>query len=407
MPKIFISYRRDDSGGHAGRLYDRLVQHFGPENVFIDVDTIGPGVDFVEAVNHAVTACDRLIAVIGREWLTAPGARGSRRLDDPEDLVRLEIATAFERGITVIPLLVRGAQPPRSTELPDGLKELASRNALEVTDARFHSDLDRLIEELEAPTQDSPSDSMFGGRQRRVAQQEVASKSPALRVLMVEDSEDDAELLVRELRKGGYEPSFQRVDTAADMQAALDRQPWDLVLTDHNMPNFSALGALSIIQNRGLDLPFIIVSGTIGEDAAVAAMKAGAHDFIMKGNPARLIPAVERELREAEVRRTRRDAEQEERRLNLELTDQHRQLEQQVKELSGLNELLQQHLMQRSVLLKAYQEVREGLESLAQEAADLLEKTGTGQLPDIDGIPGFDSEGKMTVLFSDDPATGR
>ena len=375
MPKIFISYRRDDSGGHAGRLYDRLVQHFGPENVFIDVDTIGPGVDFVEAVNHAVAACDRLIAVIGREWLAAPGARGNRRLDDPEDMVRLEIATAFERGITVIPLLVRGAQPPRATELPDGLKGLASRNALEVTDARFHSDLDRLIEELEAPSHDSLSDSTFGGRQRHTAEQETASKSPALRVLMVEDSEDDAELLLRELRRGGYDPDFQRVDTAADMHAALDRQTWDLVLTDHNMPNFSALGALTIMQNRGLDLPFIIVSGTIGEDAAIAAMKAGAHDFVMKGNPARLIPAVERELREAEVRRARRDAEQEESRLNLELTGRNRELEQQVKELSGLNELIEQHLRQRTVLLKAYQEVREGLETLAREAAGLLEKT--------------------------------
>ena len=394
MPKIFISYRRDDSGGHAGRLYDRLVQHFGPENVFIDVDTIGPGVDFVEAVNHAVTACDRLIAVIGREWLAAPGARGNRRLDDPEDMVRLEIATAFERGIRVIPLLVQGAQPPQATELPDGLKDLASRNALEVTDARFHSDLDRLIEELEAPTQDLPSDSMFAGRQRRTADQETASKSPALRVLIVEDSEDDAELLLRELRRGGYDPNFQRVDTAADMQAALDRQTWDLVLTDHNMPSFSSLGALTIMQNRGLDLPIIIVSGTIGEDAAVAAMKAGAHDFVMKGNLARLIPAVERELREAEARRARRDAEQEERRLNLELTDRQQQLEQQVKELSGLNELLQQHLRQRSVLLKAYQEVREGLESLARDAADLLENTGIGHLPDIDGIPGFDPEEK-------------
>ena len=392
MPKIFISYRRDDSGGHAGRLYDRLVQHFGPENVFIDVDTIGPGVDFVEAVNHAVAACDRLIAVIGREWLAAPGARGNRRLDDPEDMVRLEIATAFERGITVIPLLVRGAQPPRATELPDGLKGLASRNALEVTDARFHSDLDRLIEELEAPSHDSLSDSVFGGRQRHTAEQETASKSPALRVLMVEDSEDDAELLLRELRRGGYDPDFQRVDTAADMHAALDRQTWDLVLTDHDMPNFSALGALTIMQNRGLDLPFIIVSGTIGEDAAIAAMKAGAHDFVMKGNPARLIPAVERELREAEVRRARRDAEQEESRLNLELTGRNRELEQQVKELSGLNELIEQHLRQRTVLLKAYQEVREGLETLAREAAGLLEKTGTGHLPDIDAIPGFDTE---------------
>ena len=216
--------------------------------------------------------------------------------------------------------------------------------------------------------------------------------STPLRLLVVEDSEDDAELRLRELRRGGYDPDFQRVDTAADMHAALDRQTWDLVLTDHDMPNFSALGALTIMQNRGLDLPFIIVSGTIGEDAAIAAMKAGAHDFVMKGNPARLIPAVERELREAEVRRARRDAEQEESRLNLELTERNRELEQQVKQLSGLNELIEQHLRQRTVLLKAYQEVREGLETLAREAAGLLEKTGTGHLPVIDAIPGFDTE---------------
>ena len=393
MPKIFISYRRDDTGGHAGRLYDRLVQHFGRENVFIDVDTIGPGVDFVEAVNHAVAACDRLIAVIGRDWLTAPGARGSWRLDDPEDLVRLEIATALQQGIRVIPLLVQGARPPGSGELPEGLKELASRNALEVTDARFHSDLDRLIEELEAPSQDSPTDGMFGGRQR-LAKQEATDKSSALRVLMVEDSEDDAELVLRQLRRGGYEPSALRVDTSEDMNAALDRQGWDLVLTDHNMPSFSSLGALTLMQNRGLDLPFIIVSGTIGEDAAVAAMKAGAHDYVMKGDLARLIPAIERELREAEVRRSRRATEQEERRLNLELEERNRQLEQQVKELSERNGLLEQRLRQHSDLLKAYQDVRQGLEGLAREAADLLEKTGSGHLQDIDGIPSSDSEGR-------------
>ncbi|MGH7411491.1 MAG: response regulator, partial [Candidatus Methylomirabilis sp.] len=130
-----------------------------------------------------------------------------------------------------------------------------------------------------------------------------------LRVLIVEDSEDDAALLVRELRRGGYDPEIRRVDTTAAMSAALDRETWDIVISDYTMPRFSAPAALSLFQERGLDVPFIIVSGTVGEDAAVAAMKAGAHDYLMKGKLARLVPAVERELREAEGRRERKRAE--------------------------------------------------------------------------------------------------
>jgi len=130
-----------------------------------------------------------------------------------------------------------------------------------------------------------------------------------LRVLIVEDSEDDAALLVRELRRGGYDPEFGRVDTAAAMSAALDREAWDIVISDYTMPRFSAPAALSLFQERGLDVPFIIVSGTVGEDTAVAAMKAGAHDYLMKGKLTRLVPAVERELREAEGRRERKRAE--------------------------------------------------------------------------------------------------
>src|SRR3712207_1722610 len=133
-----------------------------------------------------------------------------------------------------------------------------------------------------------------------------------LKLLLVEDSEDDALLLLRELRRGGYEPLCKRVDTAADMEAALDERAWDLVIADHSMPAFSSSAALELLKRRGfVDVPFIIVSGRIGEDAAVAAMKAGAHDYIMKGNLARLNTAIERELREAEVRRERRRAEEE------------------------------------------------------------------------------------------------
>ncbi len=129
-----------------------------------------------------------------------------------------------------------------------------------------------------------------------------------LRVLMVEDSNSDAELLLLELQAGGYEPVFQRVDTPEGMRAALEKQSWDIIISDYVMPRFDGLAALKLAQDKGCDLPFIIVSGKIGEDVAVVAMKAGAHDYIVKGNWARLAPAVRRELREAEVRQERREA---------------------------------------------------------------------------------------------------
>ena len=131
-----------------------------------------------------------------------------------------------------------------------------------------------------------------------------------LRVLLVEDSENDALLLLRELKRGGYEPSSMRVDNAVEMEAALEDHTWDLVISDHSMPSFNSLAALDLVRGKGfVDLPFIIVSGRIGEDAAVSAMKAGAHDYIMKDNLARLNSAIERELGDAEVRRSRREAE--------------------------------------------------------------------------------------------------
>lgn len=130
-----------------------------------------------------------------------------------------------------------------------------------------------------------------------------------LRLLLVEDSEDDAMLLLRELRRGGYVPTFERVATATAMLNALSRE-WELIICDYCMPEFNAPVALKLLQETGLDLPFIIVSATIGEDVAVAAMKAGAHDYIIKDNLTRLVPAIERELREAKVRLARKQAEE-------------------------------------------------------------------------------------------------
>src|ERR1051325_6129655 len=132
-----------------------------------------------------------------------------------------------------------------------------------------------------------------------------------LRVLLVEDSEDDAALLLRELRKGRYEPVHLRVETKEAMLAALADGEWDMVISDYAMPRFDGLRALQTLHEVDPDMPFLIVSGEIGEETAVALMKAGAHDYIMKSNYARLIPAIDRELREAEMRRARRVAERE------------------------------------------------------------------------------------------------
>ncbi|MBI3805349.1 MAG: EAL domain-containing protein [Nitrospirae bacterium] len=130
-----------------------------------------------------------------------------------------------------------------------------------------------------------------------------------LRVLIVEDSAEDAELLIAELRRGGYEPACERVCTADGLNAALDRQAWDIAFGDYSMPHFNGVAALKLLKERGIDLPFIFVSGTIAEKRAVEAMKSGAKDYVMKGNMKRLLPAIDRELREVALRRDHAQAE--------------------------------------------------------------------------------------------------
>jgi signal transduction histidine kinase/DNA-binding NarL/FixJ family response regulator len=129
-----------------------------------------------------------------------------------------------------------------------------------------------------------------------------------LRALLIEDEPGDAELVLLELRRAGLEPEAERVDTAPAMHRALDRRPWQVIIADYNVPGFGGLEPLRIVQRRGLDLPFILVSGAIGEETAVEAMKAGAHDYVLKQSLTRLGAAVRRELREAELRRERRHA---------------------------------------------------------------------------------------------------
>jgi signal transduction histidine kinase len=139
---------------------------------------------------------------------------------------------------------------------------------------------------------------------------ETGITNKALRALIADDSENDVLFLLRALRKAGYEPVYERVSTAPAMKAALQRQTWDIVISDYEMPNFGGFEALQLLKESGHDLPFILVSAVVSEETAVAAMKAGAHDYIMKRNLVRLAPAIERELREAQTRGARKAAEE-------------------------------------------------------------------------------------------------
>jgi hypothetical protein len=145
---IFISYRRSDSQGEAGRLFDELVKEFGQQAVFMDVAAIDAGSDFRKAISDSVGNCDVLLALIGPEWLNAADEHGNRRLDNVADYVRLEISAALRRDIAVVPVLLRGAKMPRAEQLPTDVAELSYRNAVELTHPRWKSDVQVLIKAL-------------------------------------------------------------------------------------------------------------------------------------------------------------------------------------------------------------------------------------------------------------------
>ena len=145
---IFISYRRDDTEGETGRLFDDLVRSFGENSVFMDVSDINPGVDYRKAIDDNVASCGVLLAMIGPQWSSITNSTGARRLDDANDFVRLEIASALARKVAVIPVLVHDAKMPQPDELPADLKELAFRNSVEITHARWNSDVQLLTNAL-------------------------------------------------------------------------------------------------------------------------------------------------------------------------------------------------------------------------------------------------------------------
>lgn len=173
--RIFLCYRRDDSSGHTGRIYDELSHHFAPGQVFMDIDSIDPGLDFTEVVDRALASSAVVVVVIGRGWLTAADERG-RRLDDPGDHVRRELATALARGRRVIPVLVQGARMPTVGQLPEPLQPLAHRNAIELSDTRWRFDIDNLTRAL-----DRTVAHVGGGAGTRVIPRAVEAGAPVER----------------------------------------------------------------------------------------------------------------------------------------------------------------------------------------------------------------------------------
>ena len=162
--RVFLSYRRDDASGHAGRLYDLLAARYGANRVFMDIDAIPLGSEFGETINRAVASCDVLIALIGRNWLEARDAGGHRRLDDPDDFVRREIESALAQGVVVVPASVQGAELPREQELPPSLAPLTRRQGIQLSDTGWQDDVGRLIRRLEAVARDHRSDDEVADR---------------------------------------------------------------------------------------------------------------------------------------------------------------------------------------------------------------------------------------------------
>jgi hypothetical protein len=148
MSSVFLCYRREDSGGFAGRIQDQLVRDLGADVLFMDVDNIPFGLNFVKVLRDEVAKCDVLLAVIGQNWLDSRDERGGRRLDNPNDFVRIEIETALKRDIPVVPILLDGVRVPKADDLPEELGELSLRNGIDVRLASFHSDVSRLIQGL-------------------------------------------------------------------------------------------------------------------------------------------------------------------------------------------------------------------------------------------------------------------
>jgi hypothetical protein len=245
---IVVSYRRQESSHIAGRLYDRLADRFGSARVFIDVDAIEPGVDFAEAITRAVTTCEVLLAIIGPHWLDAMDERGGRRLEDPDDFVRLEIEAALTRNVRVIPILVEGASMPDWRDLPESLAGLVRRNAFIVRHESFAYDAERLVTVIEAVI-----GTRRGAQSENTAQQEPHPKQsvPPKREWQLELVED-----------AGAEKTF-RLSSGEEVHEIMVRLNWGASIIE--------VDGLREVQEvfEGQAFPLKTLSSNIGSAATI------------------------------------------------------------------------------------------------------------------------------------------
>jgi tetratricopeptide (TPR) repeat protein len=242
---VFISYRRQEASHLAGRLYDRLAARFGEDQVFMDVDSIEPGLDFTEVIAQAVGGCRVLLALIGDRWSTAVDEAGHRRLDDPDDTVRLEVEAALERDIRVIPILVEGAVMPRRQELPESLARLVRRNALRISHESFRQDAARLVQILEhllSATADGEQGALAPQREPGIAHGEA--KVPGVPPGPIQASEPPQDEVSKLSLQGLAHAEQGRYDDALrDLGRALELDPG-------NAATYAVRGAIHTAQRR-------------------------------------------------------------------------------------------------------------------------------------------------------------
>ena len=217
--KIFINYRRGDDPGHTGRLFDRLQDVFPADQLFLDIDNIAPGLDFVRVLNEHVAECDVMLAVIGRTWIEARDAAGNRRLDDPDDFVRIEITSALNQGKRVIPVLVGDAPMPRSEDLPEALQPLARRNAVRLTYERFRADTQGLVKALQQSLDEIETARGKAEAERLAAEQRRLEEAEAARLAeeIAHKTQTEAEAREREAQQR------HRHEAADKQRAAVER----------------------------------------------------------------------------------------------------------------------------------------------------------------------------------------
>lgn len=263
-PKIFISYRRHDAAYPAHAIYDALIPLF---DVFFDVDKISIGVDFHQVLNEAVEECDVLLAVIGDHWLTSEDDTGQRRLDSPDDFVRIEIEAALSSHIPVVPVLVGNALAPKQVDLPESLKALATRHAGEVRPGNdFKGHLARLVQGIK-----NAVDAAKGTRFYK------------LKILFADDEVNLQEIMRTELERMGH--SVVVCPDGPTAVAALEKEPFDCLIVDLDMPGLTGIEVIAKARELHPDIDAVVLTGKPTQDTAIAAVRYQAFEYITKPCP--------------------------------------------------------------------------------------------------------------------------